>query len=238
MSLLGSGSIHMTERFRKPRSGAGTAAAANAVCQRCLQKGHFTFQCKNQAVYHVRPSRTQQLLNPKVRRHYLAPSELLDEDKPRQAKTTKKRRRDKSSSSSSSSDSSSSDDSSSSSDSGSSSSSSSDSSSSGTASSGSDDSSGTSSSGASSSSSDSSSSDSSSSDSDDSSSGSERKLRRRGPSHQRQRGRPLSKPAARRYAGSPSQHGRYVMESRDSGAHLAAANGSSSRLKSVVQVPG
>ena len=53
-------------RFRKPRSGAGTAAAANAVCQRCLQKGHFTFQCKNQAVYNVRPSRTQQLLNPKV----------------------------------------------------------------------------------------------------------------------------------------------------------------------------
>ena len=56
-----------TCRFRKPRSGAGTAAAANAVCQRCLQQGHFTFQCKNQAVYHVRPSRTQQLLNPKVR---------------------------------------------------------------------------------------------------------------------------------------------------------------------------
>lgn len=58
-----------TCRFRKPRSGAGTAAAANAVCQRCLQKGHFTFQCKNQAVYHVRPSRTQQLLNPKVRQN-------------------------------------------------------------------------------------------------------------------------------------------------------------------------
>ena len=78
---------------------------------------------------------------------------------------------------------------------------------------------------------------SSSSDSDDSSSGSERKQRRRGPSHQRQRGSPLSTPKARR-AASPLRHGRYVMESRDSGAHLAAANGSSSRLKSVVQVLG
>ena len=70
----GHAALMCTCRFRKPRSGAGTAAAANAVCQRCLQTGHFTFQCKNQAVYHVRPSRTQQLLNPKVRQS--APTEV------------------------------------------------------------------------------------------------------------------------------------------------------------------
>lgn len=36
------------------------------VCQRCLQPGHWTYQCKNEAVYKSRPTRTQQLKNPKV----------------------------------------------------------------------------------------------------------------------------------------------------------------------------
>ena len=31
------------------------------------QKGHWTYECKNQPAYKARPSRTQQLLNPKVR---------------------------------------------------------------------------------------------------------------------------------------------------------------------------
>lgn len=39
----------------------------NAQCQKCYQGGHWTFQCKNERVYISRPSRTQQLKNPKLR---------------------------------------------------------------------------------------------------------------------------------------------------------------------------
>jgi hypothetical protein len=50
---------------------AGTQPAARGTnptkCQKCLQLGHWTFECKNQPTYISRPTRTQQLLNPKVR---------------------------------------------------------------------------------------------------------------------------------------------------------------------------
>jgi len=50
---------------------AGTQPAVRGAvattCQKCLQLGHWTFECKNQPVYIRRPTRTQQLLNPKVR---------------------------------------------------------------------------------------------------------------------------------------------------------------------------
>ena len=36
-------------------------------CQRCLQQGHWTYECKNEPAYSARPTRTQQLKNPKVR---------------------------------------------------------------------------------------------------------------------------------------------------------------------------
>lgn len=38
------------------------------TCQRCLQQGHWTYECKNEPVYQSRPTRTQQLKNPRVRR--------------------------------------------------------------------------------------------------------------------------------------------------------------------------
>ncbi len=31
-----------------------------------LQKGHWTFECKNDRVYNARPTRTEQLFDPKV----------------------------------------------------------------------------------------------------------------------------------------------------------------------------
>lgn len=37
-------------------------------CQKCFQTGHWTYECKNERVYISRPSRTQQLKNPKLRR--------------------------------------------------------------------------------------------------------------------------------------------------------------------------
>ncbi|CAL5222698.1 g5100 [Coccomyxa viridis] len=175
MGILGSGSVHMSGRYAK-KPVTGRLGAVNAVCQKCLQKGHWTYDCKASAtVYQSRPSRTKQLMDPNYKPRFLGASELLPGDASKgkegesAAKQDKKKRKkpasstdDSDSSSSSDGSSSSSDDSSSSSDD-SSSSSSSDSSSS-DSSTGSD---------SSSSGSDASSSDSGSSSSDGSSSDSE-----------------------------------------------------------------
>ncbi|KAE8697852.1 phospholipid-transporting ATPase 2-like [Hibiscus syriacus] len=48
-------------------------------CQRCFQAGHWTYECKNERVYMSRPSRTQQLKNPKLR---MKPSISYDLDNP------------------------------------------------------------------------------------------------------------------------------------------------------------
>ncbi len=48
------------------RFGQGQAGGA-PTCQRCLQQGHWTYECKNEPVYQSRPTRTQQLKNPRVR---------------------------------------------------------------------------------------------------------------------------------------------------------------------------
>lgn len=94
MSILGSGSTHMqgSRRVRgirphfpcsahtarvnvlmitfgvQMRAPAASAAAANARCQKCLQQGHWTYECNQDYVYKSRPTRTQQLLDPKVSR--------------------------------------------------------------------------------------------------------------------------------------------------------------------------
>lgn len=39
----------------------------NAQCQKCYGSGHWTYECKGERVYISRPSRTQQLKNPKLR---------------------------------------------------------------------------------------------------------------------------------------------------------------------------
>lgn len=49
---------------------------ASPTCQKCLQIGHWTYQCKKKTdVYLSRPSRTERLKNPKLQKHF-----LLDED--------------------------------------------------------------------------------------------------------------------------------------------------------------
>ncbi|EQC52972.1 hypothetical protein SJAG_06431 [Schizosaccharomyces japonicus yFS275] len=35
-------------------------SGSQAVCQKCFEHGHYTYQCKNERVYKKRPSRTQQ----------------------------------------------------------------------------------------------------------------------------------------------------------------------------------
>ncbi|EPT05203.1 hypothetical protein FOMPIDRAFT_1027394 [Fomitopsis schrenkii] len=48
------------------RSANNPRATASTVCQRCLGTGHFTYECKGSRPYISRPSRTQQLENPRV----------------------------------------------------------------------------------------------------------------------------------------------------------------------------
>ncbi|KAI9673297.1 MAG: hypothetical protein M1829_004362 [Trizodia sp. TS-e1964] len=57
-------------RYHGPIGGAGSSkATASTLCQKCLKRGHYSFECKastQQRPYAARPSRTQQLLNPKL----------------------------------------------------------------------------------------------------------------------------------------------------------------------------
>jgi len=57
-------------------------ATASTVCQKCLKKGHYSYECKastQERPYMSRPSRTQQLLNPKLKPKLTsdAPNKLL-----------------------------------------------------------------------------------------------------------------------------------------------------------------
>lgn len=49
------------------RSANQPKATSSTVCQKCLERGHFTYECKGARPYVSRPSRTQQLDNPKLR---------------------------------------------------------------------------------------------------------------------------------------------------------------------------
>jgi len=54
-------------------------------CQKCFQSGHWTSECKNERVYMSRPSRTQQLKNPKRKMRISVPYELDNPDIPQNA---------------------------------------------------------------------------------------------------------------------------------------------------------
>ncbi|KAI8953504.1 zinc knuckle-domain-containing protein [Xylaria longipes] len=51
------------------RRGPSKSTPTNVQCQKCLKRGHYSYECKASAQerpYIARPSRTQQLLNPKL----------------------------------------------------------------------------------------------------------------------------------------------------------------------------
>ncbi|KAJ7960707.1 zinc finger CCHC domain-containing protein 10-like [Quillaja saponaria] len=52
---------------RKDAKSTMSTIGGSAQCQKCFQTGHWTYECKNERVYMSRPSRTQQLKNPKLR---------------------------------------------------------------------------------------------------------------------------------------------------------------------------
>lgn len=56
--------------YRGPGYGGRSKATANILCQKCLKRGHYSYECKVSAQerpYKSRPSRTQQLLNPQLK---------------------------------------------------------------------------------------------------------------------------------------------------------------------------
>lgn len=51
------------------RGGSRQSTPANVQCQKCLKRGHYSYQCNaalQERPYKARPSRTQQLLNPRL----------------------------------------------------------------------------------------------------------------------------------------------------------------------------
>ncbi|KAF2704854.1 hypothetical protein K504DRAFT_416121 [Pleomassaria siparia CBS 279.74] len=53
--------------FRGPPK---SRASATTLCQKCLKRGHYSYECQvsaQQRPYKPRPSRTQQLLNPDLK---------------------------------------------------------------------------------------------------------------------------------------------------------------------------
>ncbi|KAG6525705.1 hypothetical protein ZIOFF_015671 [Zingiber officinale] len=52
---------------RKDLKSSVSSAGGASQCQKCYQAGHWTYECKNERVYISRPSRTQQLKNPKLK---------------------------------------------------------------------------------------------------------------------------------------------------------------------------
>ncbi|KAL7123767.1 hypothetical protein ABFS83_14G004500 [Erythranthe nasuta] len=81
---------------RKDTKNSAPTLGASSQCQKCYQTGHWTYECKNERVYISRPSRTQQLKNPKLRMKVSISYDLDNPDIPAEDKSEKKREKKKS----------------------------------------------------------------------------------------------------------------------------------------------
>lgn len=54
----------------RKRARQNASLESSRQCQKCLQSGHWTYECKNTPAYRVRASRSQQLRNPKLRQPF------------------------------------------------------------------------------------------------------------------------------------------------------------------------
>ncbi|GAB4843029.1 hypothetical protein Ancab_013006 [Ancistrocladus abbreviatus] len=73
-----------------------TISGTASQCQKCFQTGHWTYECKNERVYISRPSRSQQLKNPKLRQKLMVSYDLDNPDvekKEKDEKNDEKRRK-------------------------------------------------------------------------------------------------------------------------------------------------
>nr|GMD88555.1 zinc finger CCHC domain-containing protein 10-like [Ipomoea batatas] len=85
---------------RKDLKTSMTSIGSASQCQKCFQTGHWTYECKNERVYISRPSRTQQLKNPKLRMKvsisYDLESPDIEKDGKNEEKVKKSKRKHKS----------------------------------------------------------------------------------------------------------------------------------------------
>ncbi|KAI9048511.1 hypothetical protein LZ554_007345 [Drepanopeziza brunnea f. sp. 'monogermtubi'] len=68
-------------RYARGPAAASSKATASTLCQKCLKRGHYSYECKavvQERPYVSRPSRTQQLLNPKLQPRLMTSDAPLD----------------------------------------------------------------------------------------------------------------------------------------------------------------
>ncbi|KAL6526479.1 hypothetical protein OROGR_015569 [Orobanche gracilis] len=65
---------------RKDLKNSTSTLGASSQCQKCFETGHWTYECTNERVYISRPSRTQQLKNPKLRMKVSVSYDLDNQD--------------------------------------------------------------------------------------------------------------------------------------------------------------
>lgn len=77
------------------KSSVSSVGCAAAQCQKCFQFGHWTYECKNERVYMSRPSRTQQLKNPKLKMKLTVSYELDSPEITKEEKDKRSQKKDK-----------------------------------------------------------------------------------------------------------------------------------------------
>ncbi|CAL5346874.1 unnamed protein product [Camellia sinensis] len=77
------------------KTSMSAVAGTTSQCQKCFQTGHWTYECKNERVYISRPSRTQQLKNPKLRMKLSISYDLDNPDVPNEPKGEKRSKKSK-----------------------------------------------------------------------------------------------------------------------------------------------
>jgi len=63
LAASGGGAAGATVAEVQARRRSAVSAAAAVQCQRCLQHGHYTYECRGERVYVARVSRSEQLAN-------------------------------------------------------------------------------------------------------------------------------------------------------------------------------
>ncbi|PIA57894.1 hypothetical protein AQUCO_00500070v1 [Aquilegia coerulea] len=77
------------------KASMSSAGGTSSQCQKCFQTGHWTYECKNERVYISRPSRTQQLKNPKPKMKLCVSYELDNPDIPKEERGEKPKKKSK-----------------------------------------------------------------------------------------------------------------------------------------------
>ncbi|XP_072984318.1 uncharacterized protein [Typha latifolia] len=85
--------VRLGER-KDVKSSIASGSSTSSQCQKCFQPGHWTYECKNERVYISRPSRTQQLKNPKLKMTLSVSYELDNPDIEKQLKNEKSQKKE------------------------------------------------------------------------------------------------------------------------------------------------